>query len=426
MRTVQELLPALSVKIVKRLLDLGIIVYTILIVVVIVTGGFKIEAMGVFIKATHLYTPLQVLLPLVFLRIFISVEFKNSILMLASLFLCLAALEIVIRVWNPNIAQQGMKQIHEASKFLGWDLIPGASGVGSLGESYRINSSGFRGPEVVKEKQPGKPRIMVIGDSFTFGMGVNHEDAYPTQLQNILDRKKRPSEVINCGVVAHDMWQYNEMLLRKALPYRPDLILLGLYQDDIRTSIPPFTGAGGYAGKNYFEREARDGFMSRFSLWNLLTNVNALIEYKYRSHRGYTYVKRIEERKKKIGPSNPTNEYYRIMAGKKEKLKYAEFAEALERFVETVRDAGADVVVVMIPDSVQLNEPDLQEVNRIVKRMCADIPVPFVDATPFLEPGGDSLYLFPFAAHNNPKGYRIIASAIADKMIELGMLNEHR
>ncbi len=409
-------------KILTRLLDIGIIVYTILIVVVLITGGFKVNLLGVSIKATHLYTPLKIILPLAFLRIFISVELKNFMLMLTSLFVCLAALEITVRVWNPNIAQRGMKQIHESSRFLGWDLIPDTSGVGSLGEYYRINASGFRGPDAVGDKQPGKLRIMVIGDSFTFGMGVNHEDAYPTQLEKILNRKKRPSEVINCGVVAHDMWQHNQMLLRKALPHRPDLVILGLFLDDIRGSAPPFSGAEGSPLESPFEVWERHGFMSRFSLWNVLKNVNILIEYKYRSHRGFTYVKRIEERKKTIGPSNPTNEYYRIMTGKLEQRKYSEFAAALEWFVEMVREAGAEALVVMIPDSVQLNEPDLQEVNRFVERMCGEIRVPFVDVTPFLEPGGESLYLFPFDAHNNPKGLRVIATVIADKIIELGIL----
>ncbi|MCP4681317.1 MAG: hypothetical protein GY864_03180, partial [Desulfobacterales bacterium] len=147
MRTIQELLPALPIKILTRLLYLGIIVYTILIVAVIITGGFKIDVMSVSIKATRLDTPIKIIFSLILLRVFISIEIKNFILMMTSLLLCLTLMEMSIRVWNPNIAQRGMKQIHKASKSLGWDLIPGASGTGNLGEFYQINASGFRGPE---------------------------------------------------------------------------------------------------------------------------------------------------------------------------------------------------------------------------------------------------------------------------------------
>ncbi len=41
MKTIQERLPVLPAKILTRLLDLGIVIYTMLIVVVIITGGFK-------------------------------------------------------------------------------------------------------------------------------------------------------------------------------------------------------------------------------------------------------------------------------------------------------------------------------------------------------------------------------------------------
>ncbi|MCP4624949.1 MAG: hypothetical protein GY850_15700, partial [bacterium] len=349
------------------------------------------------------------------------------ILMMTSLLLCLTSMEIAIRIWNPDIARPGMKQIHKASKFLGWDLIPGAAGKGSLGEFYQINASGFRGPEIKLEKQLGIKRVMVIGDSFTFGMGVNWEDAYPTRLEKILNDKKRPCEVINCGVIAHHMWQHYEMLRVKALPYKPDLIILGLYQDDIGAGVPPFAMTEDYQGVNIFEKNESIGFMSRFFLWNMLENVNSLIEYKYRYQRGYTYVKRIEERTKKLGPSNPTNPSYRIMAGKIEKSKYSEFAGALGRFVKMANDADAKVLVVMIPDSVQLHNSYMQEVNRIVERICGGIQVPFVDTTPSLEACGDpfSLYLFPFDAHNNPKGLRVIASAIANRIIKLDLLNRN-
>ncbi|MCP4683043.1 MAG: hypothetical protein GY864_11975 [Desulfobacterales bacterium] len=424
MRTIQELLPALPTKILTRLLYLGIIFYAILIVIVIITGGFKIDVMSVSIKATRLDTPIKIIFALILLRVFISIEIKNFILMMTSLLLCLAAMEISIRVWNPNIAQRGMKQIHKASKFLGWDLIPGASGTGNLGEFYQINASGFRGPEFKMEKKPGIQRIMVIGDSFTFGMGVNWEDAYPTRLERILNEKKRPCEVINCGVIAHHMWQHDEMLRGKVLSYKPDLIILGLYQDDISASVPPFIMSADYQGVNIFKNNKDQGFMTRFFLWNVLENTHSLIEYKYRYQRGYTYLKRIKERKKKIGPSNPTNSYYRTMAGKIEKHKYSEFAGALKRFVKTANDAGTEVLVAMIPDSVQLNDSHMQEVNRIVERTCGKVQVPFVDTTPFLEAGGDpfSLYLFPFNAHNNPKGLQIIAAAIAEQIVKLELL----
>ena len=164
--------------------------------------------------------------------------------------------------------------------------------------------------------------------------------------------------------------------------------------------------------------------MSKLSLWNFLKNANALFEYKYRYRRGYSYLKGIEERKKKWGPENPIDANYQIMAGKMEKKKYEDFSRVLEQFVREANVAGAKVLVVMIPDSVQLNEPDMQFANRFVARICAEIGVPFIDVTPILEAEEDhgSLYLFPHDAHNSPKGFRLIAESIGSQIIKLGLL----
>ncbi|MBW2118508.1 MAG: SGNH/GDSL hydrolase family protein, partial [Deltaproteobacteria bacterium] len=79
-------------------------------------------------------------------------------------------------------------------------------------------------------------------------------------------------------------------------------------------------------------------------------------------------------------------------------------------------------LVIMIPDSVQLNEPDMQAVNRFVEQVCGEVGVPFIDMTPVLEAEDDhpSLYLFPIDAHNSPKGLKLIAKSIADYIMEIG------
>ena len=82
----------------KRFLDAGIIFYLILIPVILVTGGVKIDLMGASIKATHAYTPFKYLVPLVLIRLLVSVEFKNFLLVLGSVLFSLLIVELAIRV----------------------------------------------------------------------------------------------------------------------------------------------------------------------------------------------------------------------------------------------------------------------------------------------------------------------------------------
>jgi len=403
------------------LLDLGILVYLVLIPIVVLTGGFKVELLGISIKANHLYTPLKILMPLVFMRLILTLEFKNLILLLGSLILTLIVAETAIRVWDPPLASPGMGQIHRASGFLEWELLPGAEGVGSLGEHYHINSAGFRDTEHPVKKQKGVHRIMVIGDSFTFGMRVNLEDTYPKQLERFLNKKSIPSEVINCGVIGYNMWQHYELLKRRVVFYEPDLVILGLFEDDLSGSVSRYSESNRYRGEHPFESMGATGILGNVYIVNFLRNANSLFEYKNRYRRGHAYLKA-------WGPSNPTNLNYRIMSGRLEDKKRLEFSETLERFVKTASGVGAGVLVVLIPDSVQLNDPHVQAVNRFVEQVCAGIGVPFIDITPILEAEEDhvSLYLFPIDAHNSPKGLKIIARSIADRIVELGLLSSGR
>ena len=131
-----------------------------------------------------------------------------------------------------------MQQIHQPSYYTDWELVPGASGAGALGEYYFINDDGYRGEQRSLKKQPGVKRVIALGDSFTYGMGVNLEDTYPKQLEAILNRNGKHYEVLNFGVIGYNMWQYNETLTRKALSYQPEVIILGLFQDDLQRPRP--------------------------------------------------------------------------------------------------------------------------------------------------------------------------------------------
>jgi hypothetical protein len=62
--------------------------------------------------------------------------------------------------------------------------------------------------------------------------------------------------------------------------------------------------------------------------------------------------------------------------------------------------------------------------NRVVDQLCSENGIPFIDLTPFLEAEKDhlSLYLFPYDAHNSPRGLRVIAKSIAKHIVELKLL----
>jgi len=95
------------------------------------------------------------------------------------------------------------------------------------------NSMGFRmDREVSKHKADDEIRIFVVGDSSTFGLGVNDADTYSQVLERELSRElSRPVTVINSGCPGHTSYQGMTLLKRHGLDLQPDLVIWAYNND---------------------------------------------------------------------------------------------------------------------------------------------------------------------------------------------------
>jgi lysophospholipase L1-like esterase len=121
-----------------------------------------------------------------------------------------------------------------ANPRLRFELRPG--GVARSEVEYRINADGRRGPEVAVEKPEGVRRVAVLGDSITFGYWVAEEDAFPRQLEAMLNevRGEGPRvEVLNFGVPGYNLDQEIEALRSKALAFAPDVVVVAFCLNDL-------------------------------------------------------------------------------------------------------------------------------------------------------------------------------------------------
>lgn len=92
-----------------------------------------------------------------------------------------------------------------------------------------LNSLGYRGQEFSYQKDPNVFRILVVGDSFTFGHGVNDDQTYSYQLNQRL-KDQGNFEVINAGyMAAFSPDSYYLYLKEKGLKLQPNLVLLGFF-----------------------------------------------------------------------------------------------------------------------------------------------------------------------------------------------------
>lgn len=98
---------------------------------------------------------------------------------------------------------------------------------------FRSNSLGFRyiGEE---ENGPSNQRILIAGDSFTFGTSVSDTETYPSVLKAML-----PSAIIyNAGVPGTSILQQSSYIKQHVAAIRPDIIILQVNDGDIIDLMP--------------------------------------------------------------------------------------------------------------------------------------------------------------------------------------------
>jgi lysophospholipase L1-like esterase len=97
-----------------------------------------------------------------------------------------------------------------------------------------LNNEGVRGNDFSKKKG-GKVRIAVLGDSFTYGYGLEDiDETYPRQLEAMLNGNGTSEyEVMNFGLPGMNSMDINWMLSNKVPKYFPDIVIYGFNINDL-------------------------------------------------------------------------------------------------------------------------------------------------------------------------------------------------
>lgn len=118
-------------------------------------------------------------------------------------------------------------------------LIPGerihsvSSKEGEFVYDARVNNHGYRGADFVSPKPEGTTRVFFIGDSYTFGVGVQDNETIPYLVGKKLSEANPSIEVINAGVGHTGPAKHYINLKNIHLKHEPDAVVLLLDMTDI-------------------------------------------------------------------------------------------------------------------------------------------------------------------------------------------------
>ncbi len=96
------------------------------------------------------------------------------------------------------------------------------------------NSDGFRERELPRKPYTKGKRIVCVGDSFTYGWGVDAEDSWVRVMERGLnsDGEAESWDVINLGMFGMSPSYYRDVLLEFGEQLKPDIVLVGYMQNN--------------------------------------------------------------------------------------------------------------------------------------------------------------------------------------------------
>jgi lysophospholipase L1-like esterase len=194
---------------------------------------------------------------------------KNLVLMVVSTIVGMAifisAYELVksrqYDAWKADFEQSGdwyeMLTVPSPNPILMWQYRPNAQAE-KWGSVIRTNGHGFRDLDHSLTKNSGSWRIAFVGDSVTLGIGVDLEKTFFRRFEDISHEKHTAAQVEALGfaIDGYNAIQVMEMVEKRVLPFRPDLVVYTLCMND-------FDLEGASAGKMKYFRKPNSFFLRR-------------------------------------------------------------------------------------------------------------------------------------------------------------------
>lgn len=252
-----------------------------------------------------------------------------------------------------------------------------------------FNQHGFHDLDFPVSKRPREFRVLAIGDSFTFGVGLPLELTWPQRLEALLrPAHDGPLEVINAGFAGlnGDASGYSGWLVSDGMRFAPDLVLVGFCLNDMgpvpMLSYPTVPRSPVLGGLSHLLDEIVRGLRQRAA--------------------------RNEDRSALL--------QYLEMAREFEQWKAAQ--KGLQEMQHLTAAHGVPMAVVVFPMLTELERLPFASLHAIVGEFCAQSGIRCLDLQDaFAGLVDEEFWVHPTDQHPNHVATRIIADRIHDYLL---------
>jgi hypothetical protein len=337
---------------------------------------------------------------------------RRSGLILMGILLACVGLEVVLRE-SDAVPEVGSPEfsVNRSDPYLGW------SGKPNVRLRYHrpefdtlvwLDADGWRQPEPPRPAAAAR-RILVLGDSFTWGWGVSQGEVFTDRLQAAL----APTvAVVNRGIAGFGTAQEYLLLQRELIAHVYDTVVLMFFINDLADNVD---GKDGH--RPYFELV--DGRLQPRNQPALPRS--SPVEFLKTHSRAYLFIA-LELgllKRRFAGEANDERAYREASAVDFHDLPgYPVTAGLLDEMRRVTREHGARFFLVYIPQRSEFEGDAPYPYVRAVHAMIDDIArrqdFPVLDlSAPFREQAkaGESL-VYAVDAHWTPAGHRLAADAL--------------
>jgi len=155
---------------------------------------------------------------------------STACLTLGGLFMALTLLELVFRVAVPGgYFKLQPQEAHSSEAIV--ESLDNEQAYWEYRDAREFDDKGYRGK--YETPDPDALKMVVLGDSVTYGVYIPYEDTFVYLLTKELEKLCGPVNLYNLAVPGYSTLQERIALERKGIVVKPDIVFLGVFPNDL-------------------------------------------------------------------------------------------------------------------------------------------------------------------------------------------------